>query len=560
MNAGAETWNAEMLDDFMEGLAGLHYAPWLQALLAALATYILEDPATVGSAFLVGQEKMAYWPALLGLCFGVCTGDLGLYALGRFAGRRVLPARLLADPRLLQAESWFGRNVFFAMAASRMIPGMRLPAYTAAGLLRVDFRMFFAADVALSVLWTWALFTMALHLGEAALSLAGEWRWPLAAGLVALAALAQWLLGRRMRRRSREELGPSAGQEPAFSPFELWPGWLFYTPVFCWCLLLGVRRRSLTALTAANPSIAHGGLIMESKAQIFSLAAQAGRPLVLPWTVFIPPPRGKLWAARAAMRQAGLGFPLVAKPDVGQRGAGVRPAQTEEELADYLEMYPAGAPLMLQQKAPYKREAGVFYYRFPSWERGRIFSVTRKLFPAVVGDGETTLRRLIERDPRARRLTRVYFPRFADRLDTVPAAGERIPLVFSGSHCRGAVFRDGKELASPQLLDVLDRLAQSMEGFYIGRFDIRYASDASLRQGRNLAVVEINGAGAEATHIWDSRMSLGKAWVTLFRQYELLYAIGAANMRLGATPSGLGELARAALQYRSRAKTYPLTM
>jgi len=204
-------------------------------------------------------------------------------------------------------------------------------------------------------------------------------------------------------------------------------------------------------------------------------------------------------------------------------------------------------------------EAGIFYWRHPDQERGNIFSVTLKQIPELVGDGRRTIRELIESDPRASRVADVYLKRHASRADEVLADGEVLPLVFAGNHCQGAVFRDGTDLATPELLERIDTISRAMPGFFFGRFDILFDDLQSLLAGRDFRIIEINGAGAEATHIWDASARLSDAYATLFRQFKILYSIGAANRRRGHRPLGLVTFARAVVAYQRLARTYPLT-
>ena len=46
-------------------------------------------------------------------------------------------------------------------------------------------------------------------------------------------------------------------------------------------------------------------------------------------------------------------------------------------------------------------EYGIFYYRYPDEEKGRIFSITDKRLLSLRGDGEKTLEELILEDDRA---------------------------------------------------------------------------------------------------------------------------------------------------------------
>lgn len=354
-------------------------------------------------------------------------------------------------------------------------------------------------------------------------------------------------------------LDPAA---PPVSFFEFWPGLLFYLPVWAWVLGLALRHGSLRLPLVANPSLPAGGLFGESKAQVLALVGGDSRRWVAPWILLNRthgPARFDLAAAQAAVREAGLALPLVAKPDLGCRGAGVRPVHTEAELASYLAAFPAGERLLLQQLVDWEGEAGVLYTRLPGRRCGHIWSLTLKYFPYVTGDGHRTLRQLIADDQRAGLVEHLYLPRHADRLDWVVPAGERFRLCFAGSHSKGAIFRDGTHLVTRAMRARFDAIANDIPEFWFGRFDVRFEDIEALRRGEGFRIVEINGAGAEATHIWDSRMTLPAAYRALFRQWSLLFRIGAANRARGHRPESLRDfLARRRCERRATA-LYPLT-
>src|SRR5262249_30208615 len=136
-----------------------------------------------------------------------------------------------------------------------------------------------------------------------------------------------------------------------------------------------------------------------------------------------------------------------------------------------------------------------------------------------------------------------YLTRFAARQGEILPTGEELRLVESGNHAQGCIFRDGIHLWTPALERAIDGLS-AIEGFHVGRFDIRYADEEDLRQGRNFQVVELNGAASESTNIYDCRNSLGKAYRILFRQWRLIFAIGAANRRRNIRPISLLDLWR----------------
>src|SRR4030095_183027 len=130
-----------------------------------------------------------------------------------------------------------------------------------------------------------------------------------------------------------------------------------------------------------------------------------------------------------------LGVSFILKPDVGQRGVGIKLIRSREQAQDYLRR--TSAPLVVQRYAPGPQEVGIFYYRFPHETRGHIFAITEKIFPKLLGDGHHTITELIERDPRARFVADTYLKRFALRRDEVLAAGEELKLVEAGNNAQG---------------------------------------------------------------------------------------------------------------------------
>lgn len=355
---------------------------------------------------------------------------------------------------------------------------------------------------------------------------------------------------------------PPLEPAPPLSFFEFWPGTVFYLPAWGYILLLMLRHRSIRAPLCVNPAMPASGLVGEEKSAVLALARGEAAQWFARHAAF---DRGRqsadadLPGALAAMRAAALGFPVVAKPDLGCRGAGVRPVRDAAELRAYLDGFPAGERMVLQELIDCEGEAGVFWVRMPGSRKGEIISLTLKYFPYVTGDGRSTLRQLITADPRAGRLTRLYFPRFEGRLDHVPAAGEAVRLAFAGSHSRGAIFRDGGRFVTPAMRAAFDRIADGIPGFHSGRFDIRFDDFETVRHGGGFRIVEVNGAGSEATHIWDSRTRLIDAYRALWDQWRRVFAIGAANRRRGVRPESYAAFFRRRARERRATHAYPPT-
>jgi hypothetical protein len=184
--------------------------------------------------------------------------------------------------------------------------------------------------------------------------------------------------------------------------------------------------------------------------------------------------------------------------------------------------------------------------------------LTLKEAPVITGDGVSTLRTLIMADPRHGKLRHLYLARLGARLGEVPARGERVRLVFAGNHCKGSIFRNGAAEITPALTARIEAIARNMPDFCFGRIDVRFASLQGLREGREFSIIEINGVGSEATHIWDPETSLREVFSAQFRHYRAAFEIGRENRRRGFRSSGVWAMWRDWRNQRRLMESYPL--
>jgi len=510
---------------------------WLVA-----GTFVSEDLTCVAAGLLILDGRLAPLPAVLSCGLGIWLGDLGLWAAGRALGSRALHwnrvRRFVTADRETRFAEWFAGNAGAAMIASRFLPGTRLPLYIAAGALGGPFRAFAVWSLIAVALWTPPLvllsagYSLPMLLVPATLDRSS---WVVRLG----AALTMLLVWRAVvplfTRRRRQQFVASVSR---IWRWEFWPMWLFYAPVAVWTTWLIIRHRGVRAMSAANPGMPDGGIVGESKFDIVSHLPEA-------WTIpaiAIEPgsAESRMWQFVSRLTSKQWAFPLILKPDVGQRGVGVKLARTLEDVRGYLTQEPAR--VVVQPYHPGPHEAGVFYYRFPGESRGRILSITDKHFPFVTGDGRSTLEELIWADSRLRMQAGRFLARHAAIRDRVLARGERLQLAIAGNHAQGTLFKDGRHLITPALEERIDQIAWSYRGFFVGRFDIRYCDVERFKAGEDLAIVELNGATAESTNIYDPDGSLFSAYRQLFRQWSIVFAIGSANQHLGERSSSLRRL------------------
>lgn len=522
-----------------------------------LSTFVLEDVAAFGAGLLLATGNLA-WPWALGSCFlGIWSGDAGLYGIARVVGRNWFertPLRRFSEP-IEQSERWFAERGNIILILSRLVPGARLPTYLAAGFLRLPLNRFLLVTGVASLVWTVVLLLTTQALGTRVLRWLGPWR---RTGWTLLLAIPVILLVLRFAKKLAQSKSVErlALRSQRFKHWEFWPAWIFYPPVALHCLWLSIKYRGLTLPTAANPGIFCGGLVGESKmATLKNLMESSTEFTAAAELLQGSSSQERLESLREICFRRGIEYPFILKPDVGQRGAGVKLVQSDEQVRGYLAR--TTAPLIIQRYAPGPHEVGIFYYRFPYEPVGHIFAITEKIFPVIVGDGRSTVTELIWKDPRARFLATTYLQRLHNRREEVLAAGEALRLVEAGNHAQGCIFRDGMHLCSPALVETIDSISRMLPGFYIGRYDIRYASEEELRAGRNFQIVELNGAASEATSIYDARNSVFAAYRTLFQQWDLVFAIGAVNRQKGTRPTEVSLLWRHWRDYARRASTYP---
>lgn len=508
-------------------------APEVVALMIALSTLISEDLAAIGAGVLAGTGVLEYPLAMAAVFFGIWGGDLGLWGLGRAAAKGSLHwgwlSRRLDGPGVAVPRSFFARRGGAAILLSRIVPSTRLPLYLTAGFVGYRFWSF-AGWTALAVaLWTPVIVLgagllgrefaqhLAARVGHVGFALLG-----LVVGLTLLLRLLVIVLDPVRRRRWHLRLARARRSE-------FWPNWALYSPMMVALTWLILRHRCARAVFAVNPCLPAGGVIDESKAAIL---ARIHHPAVLPWILIAPgDPARRARRLEAHRRRAGWRWPLILKPDRGERGVGVKLVRDAEQAERYLTR--ERAPVLAQVFHPGPVEVGVFWYRLPGSAHGDILGITDKRLPAITGDGEHTLRELIARHPRYRLQESVFFARFGDETARIPAAGERVPLGNAGNHAQGAMFVDGGCHQTPALAAAIEAVANVIDGFQFGRLDLRCPSYAALERGEDLALIELNGVTSEDTRLYDPAYGPWFKWRSLVRSWSIAYRIGLDNLRRG---------------------------
>ncbi|MEO9965371.1 MAG: hypothetical protein ABJF11_06270 [Reichenbachiella sp.] len=308
--------------------------------------------------------------------------------------------------------------------------------------------------------------------------------------------------------------------------WEFWPFSLFYFPVMFYWLWLTIRARSFFFFTASNPTIEFGGMLGESKDKIFKLIPDE----YIPKTYCLEPAIDKA-SFLNRLQLENLDFPIILKPDIGERGWMVELINNEDELADYLDRIRVN--FLVQEFVPYEVELGIFYYKYPNCDHGTISSIVQKDMLAVTGDGIRTVEHLMNDDVRAKMHIENLKRKTPELMERVPYAAERVELNSIGNHCLGTTFLNGNHLINDRLIKTFDHISSQIDGFYFGRYDLRCRSIEDLSNEKDFKILELNGAGAEPAHIYHPGFSLLQAYKDIIHHLKVLADISMINNKRG---------------------------
>lgn len=304
-----------------------------------------------------------------------------------------------------------------------------------------------------------------------------------------------------------------------------WEYWSFnciYMPIYFYWIYLCIKAKSLFFFSASNPTIENGGFLMEKKSDVYQLIP----PEYYPKTILIKTGCTKNYI-EDIINEHSFCFPLIIKPDIGGKGRGVKKVNSMHEAVAYLQR--SNFAMLVQDLVPYKNEVGIFYYKLPWQQKGKISGIVYKEFLTVCGDGINTIEAILIKNNRGvihlATLKNTNEINFSQVLDN----GTEKVLVPFGNHARGCKFIDASHLITPALEDAIDNICKQINGFYYGRLDVMYKNWADMEEGKNISIIELNGAGSEPTHMYDPAHSIFFAWKEIIKHWILLYKISVYN-------------------------------
>lgn len=233
--------------------------------------------------------------------------------------------------------------------------------------------------------------------------------------------------------------------------------------------------------------------------------------------------------AKQLLLENQFNFPVVLKPNVGERGKDVRVIYTLEEMVAYSS---SQEDYLVQEYINYPIELGVLYSRLPNASSGEITSITEKEYLTVYGDGVKSIGQLLKDNPRNSIYYEVVVRDFPKKLHIVPAMGERYVVHRIGNHIKGTRFIDANRHITPKLNAVFTKMGDEVPGVFYGRYDLKVPTYADLEKGQNIKIFELNGVSSEPGHIYD-QSNVFKAYYGLAEHWLRLIEVSYQNMKKG---------------------------
>lgn len=207
------------LEQFLEEFtyAGI----FLALFLGGLGVPLPEEVPVLTAGVLAQGGLVRWWLALPVCVLGVLSGDAVLYWAGRHWGERVLSWRLvrrvLTREREEALKESYRRHGVKIVFTARHVMGLRAAAFLTAGIARVPFPRFLAADFAASMVGVPTSFALAFFFADQLERILTDVRrverWGLLVGFIALAsfiAVRAWRKGAALERQAQAERDAAA--------------------------------------------------------------------------------------------------------------------------------------------------------------------------------------------------------------------------------------------------------------------------------------------------------------------------------------------------------------
>lgn len=301
-------------------------------------------------------------------------------------------------------------------------------------------------------------------------------------------------------------------------------------PNLPYAIYLAIKAKSPVFFSNANPTIKSSGNGTESKFDTLQLIPNEFVPKSL-----LHISTESIENTLQKIDNQSFNFPLIVKPDVGFRGLLVKKVMSKTALSTHLQKYPIN--FIIQEFIDLPQECGIFFYKDTVINQFKISSLTLKAYLSVLGDGQSNLYQLIEKDPRAKLYLEYLVNEVQCDTTFIPKKNEICTLSTIGNHSKGTQFIDGNQFITKELEESFNQFLNQVKGFNYGRIDLKYNTLQELYNAQNFKVIEINGIIAEPTHIYDeTKNTYFIALKQIRKHWNYLYKISKHNHSIHKIP------------------------
>lgn len=305
--------------------------------------------------------------------------------------------------------------------------------------------------------------------------------------------------------------------------YEYWPYWIFYLPAYFYYFYLAIRSGKWVYFSVLNPYMNFAGAFLSSKIESLNKLPKKWVPKTL-----VVDPEEEFSMTEKSFKKIGFSFPVIVKPDLGERGKGVALIESETALKDYFRA--SDEVFLIQEYIDYPIELGVLFY----WDlqgNPTISSVGVKSFCKITGNGKESLGALLKNNPRLASRIPLLEKRFKKEWDSILPCDQTRLIEPIGNHNRGTTFLDGKSYYSKEMLDWAAACAKQIPGFDYGRFDIKIQDWDAFKSHQGIKIMEVNGVNAEPIHIYDPGYSIWKAYRDIFFHMKIIYKLSQIKLK-----------------------------
>ncbi len=270
---------------------------------------------------------------------------------------------------------------------------------------------------------------------------------------------------------------------------------------------------------------------------------------VIPKTIFLSKEQQANWNKDNFLKDHKLSFPLIMKPDIGERGLLVEKINSMQEWQQYLQANQVD--YIVQEFIDLPNEIGIFFHRLPGITQINISSVCLKNFLTLTGNGKDTVKELLLNNFHGRLQIDRLEKTNVSLLECVLTDGQTKLLEPIGNHSRGTAFYNGNHLIDVKMKSLIESIIGQQTDIHYGRFDIKYNTLEELKQGKNYKVIELNGAASEPTHIYDRSIPIWKKYKVFSEHFSVMYDICKIQMQKGIDPISISTGLRTMRDYYS---------